>query len=256
MKRNVTPSPEQQAPQPAHRRHALLRLCLAAAGFLLLALALYFFIGRPMIRFVGDTGRFRAWIDSHGIYGRLAFLGMMCLQIIVAFIPGEPLEIAAGYAFGAVEGTLLCMLGTLIGGTAVFLFVRRFGAPLVNAFFPMERIERMRFLRDRRRLNFTIFLLFLIPGTPKDLLTYCAGLTKLPLSLWLVITSLARLPSIITSTLGGSALGMQNYTFAAIVFAAAIGISLIGLLVYRRIEACRPAKAAQEEEAQAREKSA
>ena len=235
MKRNVTPSPEQQAPQPADRRHALLRLCLAAAGFLLLALALYFFIGRPMIRFVGDTGRFRAWIDSHGIYGRLAFLGMMCLQIIVAFIPGEPLEIAAGYAFGAVEGTLLCMLGTLIGGTAVFLFVRRFGAPLVNAFFPMERIERMRFLRDRRQLNFTIFLLFLIPGTPKDLLTYCAGLTPIGFGTWLLICSVGRIPSVVTSTLGGHYMQQGNYLAAVLIFAGTALLCLAGFWLFGKM---------------------
>ncbi len=134
MKRNVTPSPEQQAPQPADRRHALLRLCLAAAGLLLVALALYFFIGRPMIRFVGDTGRFRAWIDSHGIYGRLAFLGMMCLQIIVAFIPGEPLEIAAGYAFGAAEGLLLCLLGSIISWL-VYSLCAHFNMNLYGCYF-------------------------------------------------------------------------------------------------------------------------
>lgn len=79
-------------PRFAERRRALLRLSLAAAGVFLVTAALYFFVAKPMFRFVGDTARFRAWVNGHGVWSRLAFLGMMMFQIIVAFIPGEPLE--------------------------------------------------------------------------------------------------------------------------------------------------------------------
>ena len=82
-------------PKFAERRRALLRLSLAAAGVFLVTAALYFFVAKPMFRFVGDTARFRAWVNGHGVWSRLSFLGMMMFQIIVAFIPGEPLEIAA-----------------------------------------------------------------------------------------------------------------------------------------------------------------
>lgn len=67
-----------------------------------------------MLKFVSEPEKFRAWVDGHGIYGRLAFIGMMVLQVFIAIIPGEPLEIGAGYAFGMWEGTLLCMAGALM----------------------------------------------------------------------------------------------------------------------------------------------
>ena len=79
---------------------------------------LCWFVGRPMIRFVSEPEKFRLWVDEHGIWGRLAFIGMVIFQIIVAIIPGEPLEIGAGYAFGAVEGTILCGAGRSYCGAA------------------------------------------------------------------------------------------------------------------------------------------
>ena len=80
------------------------------------------------------------------------------------------------------------------------------------------------------------FVLFLIPGTPKDVMTYAAGLTGIKLPAWLLITSVARLPSILTSTISGDALGVQEYTVALIAFGVTAAISLIGLLIYRYLE--------------------
>ena len=90
----------------------------------------------------------------------------------------------------------------------------------------------MQFLKAGRKLNFLVFLLFLIPGTPKDVMTYCVGLTKMPLGTWLLISSTARIPSIITSTIGGDALGLQNYQFALIAFGGAAALAGAGMLIY------------------------
>ena len=150
-------------------------------------------------------------------------------------IPGEPLEIAAGYAFGTVEGTALCLLGALIGGAAVFLVVRRFGRRAVEAFFPPEKIDALPLLRSERRLEGWLFVVFLFPGTPKDLLTYCAGLTHMQLGRWLALSVVGRIPSVITSTIGGDALGAGSYGFAALVFGVTLLLCGAGLLVYRRM---------------------
>ncbi len=213
---------------------------LAIAGiviFLLFSLAVCWFVGRPLLRFVSEPERFREWVDSHGLFGRVAFVGMMTLQIVIAFIPGEPLEIGAGYAFGVWEGTLLCLIGALIGSALVFGFVRTCGVRAVEVFFSREKIESLRFLRDERRRNLLTFIVFLIPGTPKDVLSYCVGLTGMRLRTWLLITGIARIPSVITSTVGGDALGMGNHVFAVLVFVLTLIISAIGLLIYRGI--CR-----------------
>lgn len=221
---------------PKERRKRLGRQALALAALLVAGALLYLFIGRPLVALAGDAAKFRAFVAGRGVVGRLAFLGMMILQVVVAVIPGEPFEIAAGYAFGALEGTGLCMLGTLIGGTAVFLAVRKAGPPLVAALFPAGRIARSPLLSNPERLKMLAFLLFFLPGTPKDLLTYCAGLTKINLRFWLLLTTLARFPSIVTSTIGGDALGLGDYGFAALAFGVTLLISLAGLMFYRRRE--------------------
>ena len=209
------------------------------AFFLLLSGLVCWFAGRPLIRFVQEPERFRQWVDAQGIWGPVLFTGMVILQVIVAVIPGEPLEIAAGYAFGAVEGTILCVLGTFIGGMLVFLLVRRFGVRAVEVFFPEEKLRRLRFLHNERRLSRWVFLIFFLPGTPKDVLCYFVGLTPMPLRTWAVISAVARLPSIITSTAGGNALGMGNYAFAIVVFAATLAVSGLGLLFYRFVCAAK-----------------
>ncbi len=205
--------------------------------FLVLSVLACWFAGRPLIQFAQEPERFRSWVDQQGLWGPLLFMGMIVLQIVVAIIPGEPLEIVAGYAFGALEGTLWCLLGAFAGRLAVFLLVRRFGTRAIEVFLPLDKLQSLRFLQNERRLTFWVFFLFFLPGTPKDLLCYIVGITKLPLRSWLVISAVAPIPSIITSTIGGDALGMGNYAFAALVFGITIVISSLGLLAYRAI--CR-----------------
>lgn len=222
------------SPAGGNRRRRL----IAAAGltaFVLAMAAICLMAGKPMLTLLSDPDRFRDWVDERGLWGRLAFVGMMAVQIIAAMIPGEPLEIAAGYAFGAVEGTALCLLGALIGGAAVFLAVRRFGRRAVEAFFPAEKIDALPLLKNGRRLERWLFVVFLFPGTPKDLLTYCAGLTHMRLGRWLALSVVGRIPSVITSTIGGDALGAGSYGLAALVFGVTLLLCGAGLVVYRRM---------------------
>ena len=209
----------------------------AVVIFILFSAAVFWFVGRPMIRFARQPELFRAWVEQLGVWGKLAYVGMVLLQVLVAVIPGEPLEICGGYAFGALWGTVLCLLGALLGSVAVFAFVRRFGQPLVEVFFPREKLESLRFLHSSPRRDALLWLIFTVPGTPKDLLCYFAGLTDLSWGKWLLISSVGRIPSIVTSTIGGDALGVQNYQFALIAFAVTLAISGVGLLIYRAV--CR-----------------
>lgn len=227
-------------------RHKKALYAAAIAIFILFTLAVSWFVGRPLIRLVRQPEQFRAWVQGHGLLGQLAFLGMTVLQIVIAIIPGEPLELGAGYAFGFWRGTLLCEIGILLGGLLVFLFVRRFGVKAVEVFFPREKIESLRFLHNEKRLALWVFILFFIPGTPKDIMTYIVPLTPMKLSTFLLLSTVARLPSVVTSTIGGNALGTGKLTFALIVFGATALISALGILIYRRI--CKRSEARQKEE--------
>ncbi len=209
---------------------------IAAIALSILALGLVtFLVGRPLVRFASQPEAFRQWVNGKGVFGRIAFILMVIVQTVIALIPGEPFEIAAGYAFGAVEGTALCFIASALGSALVILLVRKVGIWLVRQFFSEEKLRSLKFIQTDKKREFLYLLIFMIPGTPKDLLCYFAGLTESKLPVLLIITSFGRIPSIITSTMGGDALGDKNYIYAVIVFAITLVISGVGLLVYNEI---------------------
>ena len=192
-------------------------------------------VGGPMLEFASEPEQFRLWVHAHGIRGKLAYAGMVLLQVLVAVIPGEPLEIAGGYAFGALEGTILCLAGAALGSILVFTLVRRFGTRMVEIFFSKESTRLLKFLKNSPRRRLLLIILFIVPGTPKDLLCYYAGLTDIGWRTWLVLCSLGRLPSIVTSTIGGNFLCSRDFWYALLIFGAAVLIGLCGAMVYRSI---------------------
>ena len=213
------------------------KIIAAIAGLIAVAIMVYIgiYIGKPLMQFITEPERFRMWVEHHGILGRMIYMLIVFLQVVIAIIPGEPLEIAGGYAFGTIEGTLLYLGAAMLGSLVVFLLVRRFGIRLLEIFFTKDRIESLKILKTNRKRAILFFFIFLIPGTPKDLLCYYAGLTDMKLSTFLLINIIGRLPALISSTIGGDALGMQSYTAAIIVFAVTLLLSLIGYMIYSKI---------------------
>lgn len=195
------------------------------------------FYGKPLLDFVLDTERFRAWMDEKGALGPLAFIGIRTVETIVKLVPAEPLEIGAGYAFGSWWGMALCMIGTMIGSLIIIGLTKLFGMRMVEVFVPREKFQSFRFLQNTKKLNLLLFILFLIPGTPKDFLTYFVGVLPVNPFAFLILTGIARIPSILSSTLCGNALGERNFWFAAIVYLLTGALSVGGIFLYRRI--CR-----------------
>lgn len=203
--------------------------------FVVFMLSVAYFIGKPMMLYLSEPEKFRQWVRGYGIFGWFICIGMMVLQIIVAIIPGGALEIGAGYAYGAWIGGILCVVGSIIGSAIVFQFVRYFGIKLVEAFFSVEKIRSLKFLHNERKRNLLAFIIFLIPGTPKDLLSYFMGLTQMELKTWLLISTIARTPAIFISTMSGDALGEKEYYMAIVVLIVLVIGSLAGGLYYKKI---------------------
>ena len=213
------------------RVKAIIWIVMLAAAFT----AAFFLLRKPIMRYAENPELLKAVVRGHPLLGRGIYLAIAFLQVVVAILPGEPVEILGGYAFGAWEGTALFLLAGAAGSMLVFWLVRRFGVKLVRVFFKEEQLDKLHFLRTKKGREFLFFLIFAMPGTPKDLLSYFAGLTDVPAGLWLIICSLGRIPSVITSTFGGSALSEGNYWKAAAVFGGTILISGAGVLIYRAI---------------------
>lgn len=210
------------------KRKWLAGISIAVVAVLVVLLTL--FIWNWLRSFSQDD--FRDYIQSFGAAGWLVLLGLQFLQVFIALIPGELLETAAGYAFGPWIGTAICYIGAALASSLIFVLTRRYGVKLVEIFVERERINELRFLNTERKRNNLIFLLYFIPGTPKDLLTYFVGLTDIKLSTFLVLSMIARIPSVISSTFGGHLLGEERYTGAIILYGITGVVSAIGLLGY------------------------
>lgn len=162
-------------------------------------------------------------------------LAIQVAQVVVAIIPGEPVELAAGVLFGGWGGFALCEVGLIFGQSLVFLLVRRFGRPLVEFFFARKKLDELKFLHDTQRLEITVFLLHLVPGTPKDLVCYLAGLTPMPLGRFLALSAVARIPSVISSTFAGAAVGSGNLAGSIVLFLVVGALGLGGILCRERV---------------------
>lgn len=174
-------------------------------------------------------------LESQGIGGWVAFLGIQVIQVVVAMIPGEPIEILAGILYGPLWGTLTCMLGIFIGSIIVYLLVRKLGMPIVSIFIDPEKFQNLRILQDERRFERIAFLLFFIPGTPKDLLTWAAGLIHIRPLRFFILSTIARLPSILTSTLAGTTLLSGDFSTTVLIFVATGCVSMVGLWVHKKL---------------------
>lgn len=214
--------------QYERRRKVLAGVSLGVVAALVILLTL--FISNWLRSFSQDD--FRDYVRSFGVLGPAVMLGLQILQVFIALIPGEIVESAAGYAFGPWLGTAICYLGIGIASAMIFTLTRRYGVRLVEVFISRERINELRFLNTERKRNNLIFLLFFIPGTPKDLLTYFVGLTDIRLRTFLLLSMIARIPSVVSSTFGGHLLGEEKYWGAAILYGVTGIISLVGLLGY------------------------
>lgn len=207
---------------------ALAAVCGAMVGWI----ALY---GQEAFALFADGTQVRAWAESMGPAAALAMAGLVAVQVVFAFLPGEPLELGAGYAFGFWEGTAICLAGSLAGTLVIWCIVRTAGMRAVALFFPPEKLAEIAWVRDARKFDLVLFIAFLIPGTPKDLLTYVAALSGKPAWRIAAITTVGRIPSIVTSTLTAHFAAQSNWTATAISVAATIALVAGGALAYRSL---------------------
>ena len=193
----------------------------------------YLYFGKELTKILTEPALLSNWLNQFGVFDEIVFIFIRAVQTVVKFIPAEPLEIASGYAWGAVPGMLYCLIGNLIGTIAIFALTRRFGSRFIELFLPVKNLSFLSLFKNDKRVYGLLFFLYLIPGSPKDGFTYFVGLLPVKLVPFLVVTGIARIPSVISSTLCGATLARQQYWLSAAIFAATILLAVLGGLVYR-----------------------
>ena len=219
---------------------------IVALVSVVIAVALFVWLGvylTDVILFSVESGEgieqaaanFKALIESYGNVGILVAFGIQVLQVVVSPIPGEVVEVGMGLCFGWFGGALICLIGVALASAIIMEFVKKFGFKFVELFIPIEKIQELRFINSEKKLSRFVFLLYLIPGTPKDPLIFFFGLTKIRTIDFVIISTIARIPSVVSSTIGGKFIVDQNYVGAILVFIITGIFSLAGLILYRKI---------------------
>ena len=214
------------------RGRLLLYLVLAVATVGLCALCI------PLFRYM-VTPEFRTWLSDWvsrmGVWGVLGLLAVQILQIVIAFIPGEPIELVAGSMYGAAWGLAFCLIGIFIGTFGIFTLVRKKGKAALERSSHKDALRKYAFVQNEEKLETIIFLLYFIPGTPKDILVYVCALTDIPRSRFLLISTFARIPSVITSTLAGASFATGNLGLTVLIFVITGVLGVAGILVHNRL---------------------
>lgn len=174
-------------------------------------------------------------ITSQGPLGVLILLGMQLLQIIVAFIPGEVVQIAAGMMYGPLWGSVVILVGCVLSSMVVYELVHKLGAPFVRSMVGEKQLLKFRQFELSGKFGVTVFILFLIPGFPKDVLTYIVPLSDMNLRTFLLLSTIGRTPGVIISTYAAAGLADGNIVTSVIIFVVAALIAIIVLLLRNRI---------------------
>lgn len=182
---------------------------------------------------------FKEKVSSSGILGLLLLFILQVAQIFLIIIPGEPIEILAGMCYGPVWGTVFIMASAGLISIAIFFLVRKFGKKFVYNFCDpkkVEKIENSKLFKNPRKIEMIMFILFLIPGTPKDLLVYIAGLLPINPTRFILISIFARFPSVISSTLAGTNLAVGDLKKSIIMYVGIVLIAIIVILIINKFD--------------------
>lgn len=174
-------------------------------------------------------------VRQAGPVGFLILLAIQFLQVVVAFIPGEVVQVAAGMIYGPWIGALIVLVGCVVSSAFVFLLVHKLGAPFVQAMVSEKHMAKFRTFENSGKLNIIVFVLFLIPGMPKDVFTYLVPLTHMPLRTFLLLSNIARIPGILVSTYAASGLVEGDIVQSLIIFLVAGAIAVACILFYDKI---------------------
>lgn len=199
----------------------------------------------PVMQKIGTPeGRteFKAEITNSGIIGVFMLFGLELAQIVLAILPGEPVELLAGMCFGPVWGTIFLMISVFIVTALIFFLVKKYGRDFIEEFFPkgkIDKFENSKLFQNEKRIETIMAVLFLIPATPKDLLIYIGGLLPIKPIRFLLIATLLRFPSIISSTIAGSKLLEGKWQTSILIYVVTFALTLLTVFVADKLDKSR-----------------
>lgn len=205
---------------------AILKGAVFAVILIGIPLYLYFF-QKDFLSMFNSVQDIEDYVHQHNGYGVFILIAAQVLQIIICIIPGQPIQFAAGYLYGNLFAILMSIGGAVIGSTITFYLAKILGRDAMNLFFgekkAIQYIEKL----NTKNGFLVLFMLYFIPGFPKDALSYLSGLSKIRWAPFIVLTSIARIPAMCGSILIGSFTKDQRYGLIAVVAVVVVTVTCI-----------------------------
>ncbi len=215
----------------------LLVLCISAGVVLLVAHQYHSQLWNQIFRLYHlyqDHQEMKKVISSYGPYAPLAYILLQIMQVVVAPIPGGAIEFLGGYLFGVRAGLVYSMIGLILGSWFAFTLARIFEKIAVEKFVSLETRKKFDYLVEHEGVILS-FILFLLPGFPKDALCYILGLTPMHLGIFLTISTIGRIPGTLIAILQGAKAFEHQYCTFGILLAGSALIILIFYIYHEKI---------------------
>ena len=218
------------------KRNVILAAVILAVVFCVTSIAMI-----PLIRLLSsEEGQaiILQKMQTFGIFAPILFVLLQVAQVVIAVIPGGPVPIIGGLLFGEGIGLLLSMVGFFFGTVIVYYLVQKFGRPIVSLFVSEDKMQKYAYLATEKKLEVLVFALFLLPGLPKDALTYIVSInTKIKPMRLFVLTTLARLPSAALSVFLGGSIWKGRYWLAVCFLFAMLLLGICGYFIKKKWDA-------------------
>ena len=207
-------------------------------AIIIIGVPLYFLVfRRDIISEMNTLDDVIAYLKSFdGIHGVGIYLMVQVFQIVISVLPGQVFQIAAGIVFGILPGLLYSILGILLGTTAVYYIAKWLGADAMNDILSNERAPKILGMLNSEKAYIAIFVCYLIPGFPKDLMAYLAGLSSVKFRAFLILSTTARIPALLMSLVFGDMMGSSNKTGMAVIAAVVAVILVIGFVERKKLK--------------------
>ena len=202
-------------------------------------ITIYLFPVMKNLSTVEGQNAFKERVNNSGIGGLLLLFSIQLAQILLFVLPGEPIEILAGMCYGELWGTVFILTSAAIISLLIFILVRKIGKQFIYDFINEEKVkkfENSKVYKSPKKIEIIVLLMFLIPGTPKDFLTYVSALLPIKTLNFVLISTIARIPSVITSTIAGANIADGNWKKGFLIYGIIFAIVLLIIYIYNKFD--------------------
>ena len=202
--------------------------------FIVVGIPLIIYFHNPeVLKLFTNRDAMNDFLSANQSKGIIAFLGIQIFQVVVSVLPGNIIQMAAGFVFGVFKAYLLAISGVFVGTFIAYNLSKYLGKDVIVMIFKEKNINKFINMLSSKKGFVAIILIYLIPGLPKDVFTYAAGLSNMKALPFVLTSIIARTPAMFGSLVFGAMFRAHNYV-GMVILCVAVGILLIVAFVKRK----------------------